>query len=341
MKKLFSKLIVGGATLGAVGATTMTTVSCGSSSDNTNKYTAVLSQAVAKVLQDARKTSSTAGIGTKATIDISISNITDAAAAIIKANKLDISTKYFSHLYIFASFKNDAEMPAGSLTVSQNSSSRPTSIKIKYDNTSFTTSKKSDDGSPIVTVLGKISIDIKERHLLVFKKLLSTIDYTLNNTAYYNSENASYTNKAVTNTFKSMDGTKTITGEDGFLAISAVPNTSGASTTAAIGVTKNGIWYTSNYNAADGVTWYLADYGNNAASYVGFAKQGSDNKLSSKRADFASIDWKGTTALIYAGMRKGTHSDDTHLKAGASAIGSSFFVRTALVGKAGHIDVAQ
>ena len=333
MKKLFSKLIVGGATLGAVSATTMTTVSCGSSSDNTNKYVSVLNQAVAKVLQDARKSTATVGIKTNATVKISISKITDAAAAIIKADKLDISTKYFSHLYIFASFKKADDMPAGALNVTQNSSSRPTEVDIQYNNSSFGT-KTPADASPELKTLGNISIDIKERHLLVFKKLLSTINYKLNNTAYYENKDAKYTPTTGTNTFYDENGANVVAGVGPFLAVSRVHKADGTKTNAAIGVTKNAMWYTADASAA-AVTWYVADYGNygganGVLTFPQLAFNDTTHKATSLGIDFATIQWDGATAYIYTGLYSSTHKDQGAIfkKDSGRVLGTTFMVRT-------------
>ncbi len=318
MKKLLSSLLVGTASLAAIGASSLSIVSCGSSDDNTSKYMNVLKQAIGQVITD-KRTQSANITTTKQHFSMSISDITAKAAAIIKADKLDISTDYFTHLYLFGSFTEDKNQAVkNTVTVTQNSSSRPTSITINYDNKGFA-GTSSTSGEPTSSLLGEISIDIKQRHLLVMKKLLTTIDYNLNNTAYFDKTNSKWTDPAAqVSTFKNGFTGLAIAAAGTVKQWLAVSNNP-ADPTQLIGVATNGIWY----SADSGKTWtssfYQAgiakggntyDRGVTRSSISGFQTTGINAPRPVPNESFqgsiqryvdiqhASIQWHGSTAYI-------------------------------------------
>ncbi len=300
MKKIFSTLLVGTASLAAVGATSLSIVSCGSGTDNTSKYAEVLKEAVAQVITAKRTETATVSKDAKKSFEISISDITKAADKIISDGKLDINDSYFKHLYIFGSFTTDKNNTAHKDTVhvSQNSSSRPTSITINYDNTTFSAGK-STDGTPSSSLIGEISIDIKERHLLVMKKLLTTIDYNLNNTSYFNKTAPTWGKAApgAAETFINGNNGKPATAPKTWLAVSANPT----NPMQLIGVSKNSLWFSDN----GGVAWSTNKkytYKGVLSDYLGFTFDGSKAGMP---ADTARIVWHGTTAYISASQLPG------------------------------------
>ncbi len=292
MKKLFSNLVVGTASLAALAGTSMAIVSCGSSTDNTAKYAAVLKQAVAQVVT-AKRQDSAKITKVKQSFSISVSDISAQATKIIADQKLNIKTSYFKHLYIFIAFKESTTLSQkNTVTISQNSKSRPTSVTINYDNTKFNNAT-SQTAQPESTLLGEISIDIKQRHLLVMKKLISTIDYNLNNTAYFDTNGAKWTGPTAGATSKFVNGSDGTALANGivkkWLTVSASPT----DPTQLIGVSPNGVWY----SADTGATWTSGLTTYSASSLSDFQPSGV-NKAGGLSIDAAKIKWNGSTAYI-------------------------------------------
>ncbi len=292
MKKIISKLLISSSALLLSGISSLAIISCGSKTDNTNIYQAVLQQAVVEVLADKRK--ETAKITqSKQEYSISINDITTKAAIIIKAEKLDISTDYFKHLYLFASFTPDpTQSIKNTVTVTQNDNTSPTNIKIEYDNKGFSTSS-SITAEPASSLLGQISIDIKQRHGSTMESLLSTIKYNLNNTAYFNRTNPQWGNSVKTKSSFVLgtdpNGTVMTTNlPQTWLSVSINPNLPSQ----IIGVANNGIWY--SYD--NGTTWALSNLTNKSdKTLIGFKADASKPTIS---ADSAQIVWANNTAYI-------------------------------------------
>ncbi len=293
MKKIFSNLLFATASLTVIGATSLSIVSCGSTTDNTNKYIYVLKQAISQVITAKRQES--AKITTKkVSFTISIDDISKAAAKIITQQKLNITTSYFKHLYLFGKFIPESGSPyKNTVEVTNNNTAHPTAITIIYYNYAFN-KKTSTTAQPQSTLLGEITINIKQRHLLFMKKLISTINYDLSNTAYFHMTKANWTAPVT------PAGVSFIDGETGavttganvpkkWLAISQDPKNFAK----IIAVSAHGVWYSQNAGKT-----FTSAFFTSLTTPMEFNSHGTaiNGALS---ADSAKISWgKNETAII-------------------------------------------
>ncbi len=293
MKKIFLNILVGTTILSAISATSLSIVSCGSTADNTDKYMAVLQRALTQVITAKRQES--AKVTTKKiSFTMSIDDISKAAAKIIAKQKLSIATSYFKHLYLFGKFTPEiGSSYKGVVKVTQNKDSRPTKVTIIYDNSAFN-KKISTTAEPESTVLGEISINVKERHLLVMKKLLASIDYKLSNTAYFNTTKSTWStpNTPVKTSFIDGETGAVITGANipkKWLAISQDPKNFAK----IIAVSAHGVWYSQNAGKT-----FTSAFFTSLTTPMEFNSHGTATN-GALLADSAKIGWgKNETAVI-------------------------------------------
>ncbi len=294
MKNKFSNLLVGITSLAVIGATSLSIVSCGSTVDNKDKYILVLQRAIKQIITAKRQESGKIRTN-KTSFTMSIDDIAKAAAKIIAKQKLSIATSYFKHLYLFGKFTPDPSASAKNVVqVIQNSKSRPTAITIIYDDSAFNKTI-STTAEPESTPLGLISIDIKQRHLLVMKKSLANTHYKLSNTAYFDTTKSTWSspNAPVGVLFSDGETGSAITNANipkKWLAISQDPENFAK----IIAVSAHGVWYSENAGKT-----FTSAFFKSLLTPMEFNSHGSatDGAL---LADSAKIEWGNNETAVIA-----------------------------------------
>ncbi len=306
MKKIISTILLGSATLGSVGVTSLSVASCsifssghkGGKKSQSDEQTRVqvLGEALTQVIADKKAQTLKSTTNEKSSFTISRKNIYNKVLDILRNKEIKISPYYFDTLSISGSFVSNPNNGKTKGSVSITQSPDTSAITVSYKSGLFSDIPTNGD-LKTTNLLGKMTIQINEPQSSGGKLVSSTV-YSLHNNSSFMTKDGKWNASANASTFHSNTG-GSIAKPKKWLAVSANPE----NRQQLIGVSPKALWYSGDR----GITWFASARYNGIGreEFLKFVGNNGDNNKYGFAAQTARIVWNGSTAYISASTLPG------------------------------------